>query len=39
MDARFEAQNARIDKRFDALQYSLIVTLASLLAAFAAIQF
>jgi len=45
MDDRFDTQNARIDerfaridKRFDTLQYAMIVTLASLLATFAAAQ-
>ncbi len=34
MDERFEKQNARIDARFDALQNSMIITLAGILAAF-----
>ncbi|HYJ22649.1 MAG TPA: hypothetical protein VEW07_11585 [Solirubrobacterales bacterium] len=34
MDERFEKQNARFDARFDALQNSMFITLAGILAAF-----
>lgn len=35
MDSRFNQFEARIEKRFDALQQAMIVTLGSILAAFA----
>jgi hypothetical protein len=34
IDDRFDAQNARIEKRFDNLTYGLIYSMASILAAF-----
>ena len=34
MDDRFDAQSARIEKRFDNLTYGLIYAMASILAAF-----
>ena len=37
VDARFNRLEARFEKRFDALQHSMIVTLAGFLAAFAAL--
>ena len=37
VDARFNHLEARFEKRFDALQHSMIVTLAGFLAAFAAV--
>jgi hypothetical protein len=36
IDDRFDAQNARIEKRFDNLTYGLVYSMASILAAFAA---
>ncbi len=35
MDARFNQIEARIESRFDSLQHAMIITLASILAAFA----
>ena len=35
MDSRFNQVEERIEKRFDALQHAMILTLASILAAFA----
>jgi hypothetical protein len=37
MDTRFNQMEARIEERFDGLQRSMIITLASILAAFAAL--
>jgi len=34
MDDRFDAQDARMERRFDRLQNAMIITLASILAAF-----
>jgi hypothetical protein len=37
MDDRFDTQNDRVERRFDTLQNSMIVTLGAILAAFAAL--